>query len=73
MRGNITESFQEVFGDILEFKIADLVYVKTDPDQYKRIVLGFELNSNGLIYKLGIDDNVTTHYTFELQKEKIVF
>ena len=73
MRGNITESFQEVFGDILEFKIADLVYVKTDPDQYKRIVLGFELNSNGLIYKLGIDGNVTTHYTFELQKEKIVF
>ena len=70
---NITESFEEVFDEALEFKIGDLVYIKTDPDQHRRIILGFELSINGLMYKAGIEGGFTIHYNFELQTEKVIF
>ena len=69
----VVEGFMEMFKDNLEYMIGDLVYITTDPEQYKRIVIGYELSPNGIIYRLCIDNSVTMHYKCELTRDKIVF
>jgi hypothetical protein len=54
-----------------KFNIGDIVYLKTDKDQDERIVCAITVYKNGdLVYKLscGIDDS--SHYEFEMTKEK---
>lgn len=51
----------------LAFLVGEFVYLKTDPMQYKRLVTGIHLNSNGYLYEVTFDtDDPTTHYDIEL-------
>jgi hypothetical protein len=53
-----------------KFNIEDIVFLITDVDQKPRIVTGLIIRKNSIIYYLtcGIDE--TTHYDFEIVKEK---
>lgn len=51
----------------LEFEIGTEVYLKTDPDQRKRIVTGMLLRPTGHTYELTHSNSgVTWHYGFEI-------
>lgn len=50
----------------VEHAIGDTVYLKTDPDQDGRIVLGYSIRKNELFYNLVFKADETTHYGFEI-------
>lgn len=53
------------------FDIGDEVYLKTDREQLKRIIFGFEIFKAGeILYKCICGTIVSVHYEFELTKEK---
>ncbi len=53
------------------FNIGDFVYLKTDIDQYKRIVTGYTVrdNSEKVVYLLSLGEEETSHYTCEISTE----
>lgn len=54
-----------------EFELQQVVYLKTDPDQYARIVLGIEVCPYGdLLYRLQQGSNSSQHYGLEISAEK---
>tara|TARA_R110001632_G_scaffold231383_1_gene369848 strand:- start:621 stop:818 length:198 start_codon:yes stop_codon:yes gene_type:complete len=54
------------------FKIGDYVYLKTDVDQYKRIVTGYTIrdNSEKVVYLLSLGTEETSHYQCEISTEE---
>lgn len=50
--------------------IGETVYLKTDTDQLPRLIYGFEVYANGLVYMVAQGINVSRHYEFELTAEK---
>ena len=50
------------------FGIGEIVYLLTDPDQYERIVVGYEVDGNlGVRYSLRLgEDSPSYHYNFEI-------
>ena len=50
------------------FGIGEIVYLLTDPDQYERIVVGYEVDGNlGVRYCLRLGEDVpSSHYRFEI-------
>ena len=52
------------------FNIGDIVYLKTDPDQYERIIVGFEITTRGLMYILNYISSQSYHYEFEITGNK---
>jgi len=51
-----------------EFQIGQTVYSKTDPDQMKALVTGFNVSSLGVTsYDIAIGLSVSTHYAIELR------
>jgi len=55
------------------FDIEELVYVKTDPEQHVRIVTGFYITQNEILYEVSIDNSVSKFYDFELTRDKTIF
>lgn len=55
------------------FEFGELVYLKTDREQLERLVTGFSVNPNGLLYRLVSGTNDSTHYAVEISKEKTIF
>ena len=53
----------------MKFKIGDYVYLKTDIDQYKRLVTGYTVRPNVVIYNLRLGSEETTHYELEISAE----
>lgn len=55
-----------------DFKIGDYVYLKTDVDQYKRIVTGYTIrdNSEKVVYLLSLGTEETSHYQCEISTEE---
>ena len=53
----------------MKFKIGYYVYLKTDIDQYKRLVTGYTVRPNVVIYNLGLGSEETTHYELEISDE----
>tara|TARA_R110000824_G_scaffold201352_1_gene385352 strand:+ start:589 stop:792 length:204 start_codon:yes stop_codon:yes gene_type:complete len=53
------------------FEIGDYVYLKTDIDQYKRIVTGYTVrdDSEKVVYLLSLGEDETSHYTCEISTE----
>lgn len=47
-----------------------IVYLKTDFEQRERIVTGFEVRPNGLLYRLSLGWEETPHYDIEISEEK---
>ena len=54
-----------------KFNIGDSVYLKTDREQYERIITGMCLRVNGIVsYEVASGTLSTWHYEFELSNEK---
>lgn len=53
-------------------KIGQSVYLKTDPEQQERIVVGYILSPGELLYRLACGAEVSNHYDFEIIREKDV-
>lgn len=52
------------------FAIGDVVYLKTDVEQLSRIVVGYSIRSNEVMYDLQHGaDSVTSHYSFEISEQ----
>jgi hypothetical protein len=54
-----------------KFKLGETVFLKTDPDQYARIIVALQITvDGGMLYKLAINMSEQWHYEVELQREK---
>ncbi len=52
-----------------KFKIGQSVYLKTDPEQFERIVFGIYVQQSGLIYELACGEKTSKHFDFEITSE----
>lgn len=50
--------------------VGDIVYLRTDPEQYARLVLEILINPNGPRYCLGFGSSTSWHYGMEFSHEK---
>ena len=53
----------------VEHKIKDIVYLKTDPEQSRRIVTGYLVRECGVTYILACGTNESYHYDYEMSAE----
>lgn len=55
-----------------DFEIGDYVYLKTDVEQYKRIVTGYTIrdSSEKVVYLLSLGTEETSHYKCEISTEE---
>lgn len=51
------------------FDIGEVVYLKTDKEQYPRIVYCIKVYKNESIYELACGTITSSHYEFEISKE----
>lgn len=77
LNGETTNSTENVLsiklssGHQLEFKIQQIVYLKTDIEQKPRIVTGIFLRPfNSVTYSLSEGNTETCHYGFEINDER---
>jgi len=52
------------------YKIGEIVYLKTDIDQYPRIVQAFYITIKEIMYELICGTARSTHYDYEISKDK---
>ena len=57
----------------VEFRIGDIVYLFTDPDQSPRMVTAFLYRGNFVSYELSCGTQETYHNGIEISKEKNLF
>jgi len=50
--------------------IGDTVFLKTDSQQLERIVTSIIIRPNQILFELSQDVNISSHYDFEISKEK---
>lgn len=55
-----------------KFNLGDHVYLTTDPDQLRRIVIAIQVSLNGLLYLLACGDSSCWHYEIEISNERDV-
>ena len=51
------------------YNIGDYVYLKTDIDQYQRLVTGYTVRMYGTIYILSLGSEETSHHELEISDE----
>lgn len=56
--------------DIL-FSIGDIVYIRTDPNQYARQIVGYEVTQKDKVYLVALAESVTKHYDCEISATEI--
>lgn len=56
-----------------KFNIGDMVYLKTDPEQHPRMVIGISIKPNGFTYILAFGSNESYHYELEISNTKDTF
>ena len=56
----------------LKHDLGNIVYLKTDKEQLKRMIVQISIMPNGLMYELGCNGNSSFHYDFEFSNEKDV-
>jgi hypothetical protein len=54
----------------LKYKIGQIVYLKTDPDQFGRLVVGYNLRYGHNLLVLAFAEDETAHYEFEVSEQK---
>lgn len=56
-----------------EYEIGSIVYLISDPEQYKRVVIKYYVDYTALLYEVSCGaDEPTLHYAFELNDKKNV-
>ena len=54
-----------------DYNLGEIVYLKTDPSQFGRMVTGIKLCiDESILYELTVGEMVTHHYQAEISKEK---
>ena len=58
----------------VEYEIGDEVILKTDEEKLTRIVTGYSVGQQTIVYRLACGVNETTHYDFEIidKENKII-
>lgn len=54
----------------VEFKIGDTVYLKTDPEQYERLVIAYIVENKDISYQLACGEDQSIHSDYEISAEK---
>jgi len=52
-----------------KFDIGDILYLKTDEEQLKRMIVGVNVRPNGVVYLLNCGSIESYHYEIELSRE----
>ena len=52
------------------YRISDIVYLRTDPEQQERIVTRFVVARDSILYELSCGMDCTPHYDFEITNER---
>lgn len=53
------------------FNLGEVVYLVTDPDQFKRIVVGYNYKISGIVtFTLAFLEKETNHYQCEVSRDK---
>ena len=55
-----------------KFDLEQSVYLITDKEQQKRMVIGMSIRSNGVMYDLAFGSSSTWHYEIEISEEENV-
>ncbi|MCE7039199.1 hypothetical protein [Dyadobacter sp. CY312] len=55
-----------------KFDIGETVYLKTDIDQYERLVTGFRVRETSIVYYLSMETKETEHFHFEISRVRDV-
>jgi hypothetical protein len=55
---------------ILDYNLAEIVYLKTDKEQNKRMITQISIRQNSVLYELGCNGGSSWHYDFEFSKDK---
>jgi hypothetical protein len=62
-------SKQVVIHTLVQFEVGDLVYLRTDPDQYERMVTGIIVSGGGPVYRLCLGTQESYHHAIEMTAE----
>ena len=54
----------------LKHDLGNIVYLKTDKEQLKRMIVQISIRQDGLSYELGCNGNSSFHYDFEFSTDK---
>ena len=57
---------EKIILESIVFKVGDVVYLKTDEDQKKRILTGLCIRMTGVTYELSQGIATSWHYGFEI-------
>ena len=55
---------------VSEYDFGDIVFLKTDPDQRERIVVGWTERPGVILYDLACGTDYSTHYEFEITEKQ---
>lgn len=56
----------------VHFKIGQIVFIRTDPDQYPRMITGYKVGPYDILYIVSLVSLETHHFDFELSASKDV-
>jgi hypothetical protein len=54
----------------INFQIEQLVFLKTDPEQNERIIVGITISKFDVSYTLAFGTEISDHYDFEITSDK---
>jgi len=54
---------------ITEFELGEIVYLKTDRDQLKRMISGATVRPGGVLYHISCGPSESSHYFVEISKD----
>lgn len=53
-----------------KFNFGDIVYLKTDPEQYPRMVVGVSVRPTSMTYMLALGSTESFHYEIEISRQR---
>lgn len=54
------------------FRIGQVIYIKTDPEQLPRIVIALRVTPDSIMYEVAYIGQVSLHYDLEINADKDV-
>jgi hypothetical protein len=53
-----------------KFELEEVVFLITDTDQLSRIITGFQVTKNSIVYRLACGTTESWHYDYEIARDK---
>jgi hypothetical protein len=54
-----------------EYNIKEVVYLRTDPAGFPRLITAIQFTTDGVRYRLSCADTDSWHFNFEITKERV--